>query len=502
MKPFSTLLLLLFFCFQFAEAQEIRAQVVDAATKQPIPYANILLGENRGVITNEEGFFSYNSGEKPYDLIKISSMGYELLEIDPNDIRNELVFLVPASFELKEVFLSNRNLTAKEILKKVKEEINNNYDFNLSEKRVFLRESSGNYIKRFDLKVDKSTIAGIDQNLMNQITNQIPKVSDSYKEVLADLYGNYDSQKLRIIKAANLGNPGINEFITELNERVEYLLKDIMKPNSYLKIRSGIVGIKMDAEELEEELFAEVAESKREKTPEEKTEEHAKSLKNLQSISSGRINSLMNNMFWKGNNVFNVFDKSGKYTFKTEGYALLNNATVYVISFTPKRGADFKGRMYVNTIDYGVHRLEYENVKPLKNFRLLGVRRADDVYRGKMIFIKNANNKYVPSYIERETGESFGIERPLTIIEKNKTVKGPRKQNELDLDFKLQVSNLEKLQLVVYENAPLEKSAFDSLQKPGDFEYKNFKVYNPDFWNGNNVMEPNEAIKNFTALEQ
>lgn len=501
MKLFPTLLLLFLFNIQFAEAQEIRAQVIDASTKKPIPYANILLGENRGVITNEEGFFSYREDEKQYDRIKVSSMGYELLELDPADIQNEVVYLIPASIELKEVFLSNKNLTAKQIIKKVKEEISNNYDFDLNHKRVFLRESSVNYIRQFDLNVDKSTIAGIDQSLMNQITSQVPKVSDSYKEVLADLYGNYDSQKLRIIKAANLHNPRSTESLTELTDRLEYLFKDNLKANSYLKIRSGIIGFKMDAKELEEE-FAEAAEEKREKTPEEKAEKHAKSQKSLHSISSGKINSLMANMFWKKDNVFNVFDKSNKYSFKTEGYAWLDNATVYVISFKPKRGADFKGKLYVNTLDYGVHRLEYENVKPLKKFRLLGISTADDVYRGKMIFVKNAKNRYVPSYVERETGESVGVDRPLTIIEKNKTVKGRRKQNELDLDVKIKLSNLEKLQLVVYENAPLEKSAFDSLEKSGDFEYKTFKVYNPDFWNGNNIMEPNAAIKKFTALEQ
>ena len=48
------------------QAQEVRAQVLDAVTKQPIPYANIIFAENRGLVTNEEGFFSYNSEDENF----------------------------------------------------------------------------------------------------------------------------------------------------------------------------------------------------------------------------------------------------------------------------------------------------------------------------------------------------------------------------------------------------------------------------------------------------
>lgn len=491
--------LMFLFLFQFGlQAQEVRIQVVDAGTKKPVQYASVLFGENRGTVTNEEGFFSFRPEEKEFEKIKISSMGYELLELDPSDTNESVVYLVPATIELSEVFLSNKNLSAKEIINQVKAGISSNYDFGLSQKRVFLRESNVSFVRRFDLKVDESTIEGIDQKLMNEISGQIPKVSDSYKEVLADLYGNYDSQKLKIIKAANLHNPKSTESLTELTEHLEQLFKDNLKKNSYLKIKSGIIGFKMDAKELEEELTESEAE-KKEKTPEEKAKEFAASQKGLGSSSTLKVNSLLKNMFWKEDITFNLFEKSNRYEFKKEGYAYIDKATVYVISFKPKRGADFKGKLYVNTLDYGVHRIDFENVKPLKKFRLFGISTADDVYRGKMIFLKNSEGKYVPSYLERETGESVGIDRPLTIIEKNKTVPGRRKQNELDLDIKIKVSQLDKLQLVIYENSPLSQSGFDAVEKSADFEYKTFKTYNPDFWQGNNIMEPNEAIRKFTA---
>ena len=148
------------------QAQEIRARVLDAGSKQPVPYANIILSKNRGLVTNEEGYFSYNPKEQELpQIIKISSLGYELLELDPREISAEVIYLKPSTVELREVFVSNKNLSAKEVIEKVKEEVSNNYNFSNSRKRIFLRESDFSYVRRFDLDVDKSTIAGIDQTL-------------------------------------------------------------------------------------------------------------------------------------------------------------------------------------------------------------------------------------------------------------------------------------------------------------------------------------------------
>ncbi len=495
------ILLLLVLQASLIQAQEVKARVLDAATKQPVPYANVIFAENRGLVTNEEGAFSYNpEDEKMPASIKISSLGYEIVEIAPEAISGGIIYLKPTSIELGEVYLSNKNLSAKEIIKKVREEVKNNYNFDNSRKRIFLRESDFNYVRRFDMEVDKSTIAGIDQALMNEISAKIPKVSDSYKEVLGDLYGNYDSQKLQVLKAANLHNPQSTKNLDQLTEHLHSLFMNTLKERSYLKVRSGIIGVKIDEDEVREEFVVKEKQPEKEKTAEEKEKALASRKKNLKAGATGDVQRLMNGMFWKEDITFNLFDKANKYKFTHNGYAWIDNAAVYVIDFEPKRGADFKGRLYVNTVDYGVHRLEYENVKPLKRFSLFGISMADDLYRGKMIFVKDEAGKYNLSYVERETGETVGINRPLTIIEKNKHVRGRRKQNELDLDLKMKVSQVQKLQLVVYENESLAPGTLEQLAAAADFEYQTFKVYNPDFWSGHNIIEPNAAIKSFTAL--
>ena len=499
MRSIFILALLYLFQIQIISGQEISAKVVDSKTKEPIPYATIQYAPFKGVITNDEGRFNIQAVLAASDVITISSLGYETVQIPAENLKQPVIFLKPQSIALGDVFVTNKNLTGKEIIERVKKNVPANYTSDISKKKFFFRESNINTVRQFDLKIDKSTIPEINQNLLDRIAYNVPKMNDSYKEVLGDFYGNYDANKIQVIKAANLHNPNSKVDLELLTKKLENIFQKNVKSNSVLKIKSGIIGFKVDAKEFTEELKDEEKIAKI-KTPEELEKERVQRHKNLSSSTNLRIQELLGTMFWKEKNTFNVFEKSGKYKFNVEGIVEIDNATAYMISFEPKRGADFKGKIYVNTLDYGVYRIDYHNVKPTSKFRLLGISVMDDIYRGKMIFSKDAAGKYQPKYIENEKGEAIGIDRPLTIIEKNKFVSGRNKQNELDLDFKLKVGDLVKYQLVVYESQPVEEGVYQNLKSSPEFDYKTFKVYNPEFWNGYNIIEPNAAIKAFTAL--
>lgn len=80
--------------------------------------------------------------------------------------------------------------------------------------------------------------------------------------------------------------------------------------------------------------------------------------------------------------------------------------------------------------------------------------------------------------MEREAGENFGIERPLTVIEKNKHVAGRRKQNELDMDIAFKMSMVSKFQLVIYENKPVNDTEYSNVEEIENFDFQKFKKYN------------------------
>ena len=482
----------------FGQQLEISAVLADAQTKETIPFATIQYGENNGVVTNDEGVFVLPGSTPVNAKIKVSSLGYEETEVLVSDL-NDTLFIKPSSIALSEVFLSDKDLSGEEILERVLAKIDSNYNFNFSKKRFFYRSSFFNNISQLDMEVEESTIPEIDQEFVDNALQQIPRYVDSYTEYLGDFYGNYDEQKVQIIKIADLYNPTNEQGVEELGERMEQIIKDNLGEDTYVKIKSGILGVKMDSEEFLEDM--EATEPK-EKTAEEKAKDSIKRYENIAKGLKRRISSNLNGMFWKEDITLDVFEKSRKYEFDIEGYTQIGNDIAYVINFKPKRGADFKGKMYVSTEDFGLYRLDYENVKPLKKFKIFGVSNKEDVYNCKMIFEKDQKGKYNPKYIEKSLGNTFGIDRPLTLLVKKGSWLWNKRLKELDLEMDIVASNVSKYQWIIYDEEDLTKDAFAAVETNNNFDYQKFKKYNPEFWDGYNIMEPNQAIKSFSSLDK
>ena len=90
-----------------------------------------------------------------------------------------------------------------------------------------------------------------------------------------------------------------------------------------------------------------------------------------------------------------------------------------------------------------------------------------------------------------------GFDRPLVITEKNKVVKGRNKQNQLKMDLNVVNRNTQRYQLVVFETTPIESEVFDAFEEKAEILPVNRVTYDPDFWEGYMIIEPNAAIKEF-----
>ena len=104
-------------------------------------------------------------------------------------------------------------------------------------------------------------------------------------------------------------------------------------------------------------------------------------------------------------------------------------------------------------------------------------------------------------YAETVSENTFGIDRPLKIIEKNKHVKGKRKQNEISANINFTISNREKRELVNFENTSISISEFNNFQEKANVSTTYLPAYDPNFWKGYDVIEPNKAIKSFKSIE-
>lgn len=491
-----TILILLFWIVGTTmTAQTINAKVVDKKTNEAIPYATIQIGENQGIVANDEGKFTItlNTAQSKIDSIYISSMGYAKVGVSIQSITDSIIYIQPKAIELKSVFVSNKNLTIDEIIDNVDDNMEDNYRTDLSKKRLFFRETNTSFIKKMDIEFKKSTIQEIDEKLVDSIASVVPRNSVFYAEALCDFYGNTEKQKMNVIKGARLYDKNNGGSLEAIFKKMEKIFRDNVKPDSYIKIRSGLFSQKVQVDSI---LNANQDASD--------IGEGIENPKENFFFKSRKMNlkNLFNETFYQSDTKLNVIKNSGRYNFEQTDYTILGDVGVYVIKFTPKRRGDFKGTLYVNTEDFAVVRVDYSNVKRLRSFNLLGISFEENGYSGTTIFQKGTDGKYDVKFIEKVTENKFGVDRPLSIIEKNKHVKGRNKQNQLSLNLDVLSYAKNKYEVIVFEATKITEGAYKESKENKNVTSTYLSKYDPDFWNGYNIIEPNTAIKQFKVIEE
>ncbi len=487
--------LLLLFYFSFCMynavvAQTITSKLVDAKTQKGIPYATIQYGAHQGVITNEEGRFSFVLDKEiaEQDSIYVSSMGYQKTGFILAQLQDSIITITPKAIELSGVYLFDKELDVDEIMERVEDQLPTNYNKAPLKQRFFLRQSSFNTVQKMDIEFKKSTIAELDKHLIDSIVSILPRSSAYYTETLGDYYQNEEENKLEIIKAAELYDKSNEGSMEALSDKMEAIFRANVKPDSYLKIKSGIFGEKVPLDSIfeEEEEAAEIQ------------EELKKPKKNYFLGNRKYILSEITDQFL-GKSKLDVAKKLHRYEYELLGYSELESQGVYVVGYTPKGRADFKGKLFVNIEDFAIMRMDYENIKTIKSIKLLGFSYQELKYFGSTVFSKFDGDTYKLKFMNFTFGRKMGVDRPLKVIEKNKHVKGRRKQNELSLALDIINYNTEKYELVVYDADVVSKTNFEALEEDETVKATYLSAYDPEFWKGYTIMEPNQAIREFVV---
>ncbi len=480
-------------------AQTISSRLVDAKTQKGIPYATVQYGEQLGVITNEEGRFSFVLEEATLDSIYITSMGYGKKGFTLEQLQDTLLQLDPKAIELSGVYVFDKELEVDDIIEKMIENIPNNVNKTPVKQRFFLRKAELANMEKVDFGFEKSSIKELNKELMDSISRSIPKNASHYTESFGDLYKNNTDYKVDIIKAADLYDKREVGSFEDLAEHMEDIFVQNVKPGSYLKIKSGIFSEKIQVDSILDTMDDErIDQMKKVKAQMEKD-----SVSGLVDSQRWQFKELLGQLYFQEDTKLDLVDKIRRYDFKLSGYAEMGDAGVYVVDFWPKRSsADFKGRLFINIEDFAVMRMDFTNTQRLRNFRLLGITYRENVYKGTMRFAKLPNGRYDLQFMELADGKYFGVDRPLKVVEKNKHVKGRRKQNELKLNIDFRMNITSKWELVVFNQDEIAQNDFNNFTEDKTVRATYMPRYNPEFWEGYTIMEPNQAIRGFTAEEE
>jgi len=206
------------------QAEFLYGNVIDAETKEPVPFATIRIQNKAvGVISNEDGGFAIPLKFREIgEMLEITSMGFMEQKILISELSLEevnLVRLFPGTIELQEVIVissKKRKLSALKIVKKAIEAIPENYPQYSFSTVGYYRD----YQKRKNQYINlNEAILGVFDKGFNQPDNETTAIriydyrenTNFERDTIAQKAYNYKSG-VKVIDKAFLQNYGGNEF--------------------------------------------------------------------------------------------------------------------------------------------------------------------------------------------------------------------------------------------------------------------------------------------------
>jgi len=475
--------LLYSFIFLFAlniNSQSLIVKVLDSLTLSSIPFATVYFSNNKGIITDRDGRFELIKEQSDNnDSLFISSMGYKKISLEISSFKDSIVYMIPKIITLDNVVITNRNLSSKEIIEKVKKSIEQNYQREISEKKIFYRYEFNRKIDKIEFNKFKSSIDQVNSSILDSLLIRIPKENKGATETLCYYYGNLEEgkQKINLIKS-RVTYKNDDEILNSINSRLKEALQENLKSNSYFKIRSGLLPFSAD---LSINGLWEIDSTNQEALKKAQDLE-LKRKQNFAAYQKSRITNIYSNLFYNEETKLDFILKSNRYRFGDPELTYLGNQLVYVISCFPKGSKDYKGVLYVNSDDFAVVRIDFENVKSLFKFKLLGVSTNVYLEEGRMVFSKLNNKKYSLSYFQVSNGRKSGIDRPIKVVEKNKYVKGRRKQNQISFKLDLILNSLNKQELQIFQSKTMDIKDFEDIKENNKVLPEYLDKFTTNFW--------------------
>ena len=471
----------------FANGQTKIIKVIDSLTKDPIPYATVLFSNNTGIITDDNGRFELL--EEQYlnnDSIYVSFIGYKTLSRELSSLKDSLLILSPNPIKLNEIVLTNREYSAEEIVGKIRENISQNYEIQILDNLLFFGQKESNELNRIKISKYKSSIKELNRSFLDSMLSSMDKKNEYAIEVLGNYSGSFkkEQQKINLIKARETYSQEKDLTVIALEEKFEEAIKNNVKSNSYFKVKSGIFGGEMENEYIDN-LKGDVDSTDTEAVKRELAEKNKKEMRrklNFAKNRKGELRSILNYLFYAPKTKLNFITKSNRYNFTLNEMTYFAKDPVYVLSFKPRWGEDYKGTIYVSMHDFAVLRMDFENVKSVWSFDLFGV--SIDAYKrsGRIILSKNNQGKYSPKYFQFSSATKFAVDRPLKFIEKNKFVRGRRKQNEISMRIDLETTNLSQREVRIFDSKNLSLSEYDAVKEENTVLPKFHEKFTTDFW--------------------
>ena len=128
MKNFPFILIL--FSVFGVNSQSKQIQILDSLSKEPIPYTTVYFSNNKGLITDETGYFELLPEQvQDNDSLFVSFLGYDGLVVGLKKLKDSILYMTPKAIALEDVILTNKSYTSEKILALVKSKLEQIFAF-------------------------------------------------------------------------------------------------------------------------------------------------------------------------------------------------------------------------------------------------------------------------------------------------------------------------------------------------------------------------------------
>lgn len=464
--------------------------LLDEQTKAPLPYANIVIvGKNKVITTNEKGYFLVRNLAKT-DSLNFHYIGYEQKKVCICDLQQgAVVSLKEEIISLNEFFVFSKDYDAKEIVKNVLKHKEDNYKNTLSKKQVFVRHRYISNIDKVKINFKKSSFSHLDEKMTQLFEQKIPKQSISYTDFLGDVYSsNQAEEKLKIqpIKVVRLNDKNVADL--EQMEKVFTNLFANTKENEYWKIKSGIIGGKIDTDITE---------------PDTDIDSLSDFHKNNLSVSNyaERLQNRFNTIF-EDKKKWDFLHNTSNYEYTLVGGTKVNNEDVYIIDFKPKNKGEFLGKLYITTSTFALVKADfkYDEGKTGTNVQLFGVGYTINQIAISIYFEKQGNN-YELKYFAQKTGNRVSFDRNVSLIKKRERFLVDKKLNEIKVGLNMISREESSFEAIVIHQENIPSSTYEKLTPPNYFKMIYVDQFNDNIWKGYDILEPTKQMRDYKKIE-
>ncbi|MDG1572999.1 carboxypeptidase-like regulatory domain-containing protein [Robiginitalea sp. M366] len=469
-------------------AQQRTWKLTDAQTGSPVIFATIRTGAQSGTISNEEGAFNLDPGQAKTG-IQISCMGYRTLTLTSQELENapETLQMTPAAIALNEVRVGEAIPSAETVISRARARLEQNYALGTASFRVFYRQSEAMAFDRLDLELEKASdlnreaLKAADARLRRLGQDLVKSQAREYLDLNGMLQIHADTLgALRISRATALVDHNRDYSPEQIQQRAQEIILDHLDTTQTYKVKTGIFKIEDSVSVADE--FLEQEDASRDSSDFGMLRHSHKELLRLAG--------------WQGNHLNRLLDADW-YRYAFLGATYFDGNYVYAIAFSPRRHkAKFSGTLYVDAASYAVLKMDYAYAEGREGEKvnlklLLGIKYAENLYRGTVIYRRNMEGKYAPYFIQREQGNYIYLHRGLKFIENSAAGR------KVAFDFLMEGGVRTHQNLLVQ---PMESEAgnpFEGYTEPKQIYVRQLDRFAPSVWQDPEVMAPLEEMRQF-----